>query len=141
MVPVYVAVTRPGHGVTWLAIVAFAIGLAAVALELVADLQMHGFVRDRRPGEAMDRGLWGWSRHPNYFGEFSFWFALGLFGVAAAPADAWWLMLGAAAILAMLLGASIPMMETRSLERRPEYQNVVDRVPRFIRRPPRKAAA
>jgi steroid 5-alpha reductase family enzyme len=32
----------------------------------------------------MDRGLWGWSRHPNYFGKFSFWFALGLFGVAAA---------------------------------------------------------
>ena len=33
----------------------------------------------------MDRGLWGWSRHPNYFGEISFWFALGLFGLAASP--------------------------------------------------------
>jgi steroid 5-alpha reductase family enzyme len=94
-------------------------GRLAVALEFVADLQMHRFVRDRRPGRAMDRGLWGWSRHPNYFGEFSSWFALGLFGAAAAPADAWWLMLGAAAILAMFLGASIPMMDTGSLERRP----------------------
>ena len=140
MLPVYVAVTRPGPGLTWVAFVAFGIGMGAVALEFVADLQMHRFVRDRLPGQAMDRGLWGWSRHPNYFGEFGFWFALGLFGVAAAPAEAWWLMLGAAAILAMFLGASIPMMEERSLERRPEYQDVVDRVSRFVPRPPRKVA-
>jgi steroid 5-alpha reductase family enzyme len=130
MLPVYVAVTRPGHGIGWLAIVAFVIGLAAVTIELVADVQLHRFVRDRRPGEVMDRGLWSWSRHPNYFGEFSFWFALALFGVAASPSDAWWLF----------LGASIPMMETRSLQRRPGYQDVIDRVLLFVPRPPRKAA-
>ncbi len=85
MVPVYVAVTTPGPGLRWLAVVAFVVGMAAVALEFVADAQMHRFVRDRRPGEVMDRGLWSWSRHPNYFGEFGFWFALALFGLAAAP--------------------------------------------------------
>ena len=88
----------------------------------------------------LDRGLWRWSRHPNYFGEFGFWVALALFGVAAAPADAWWLFAGALAMLAMLLGASIPMMEKRSLERRPDYQRVIDRVSRFVPRPPRRAA-
>ena len=67
----------------------------------------------------MDRGLWSWSRHPNYFGEFGFWFSLALFGVAASPGDTWWLFVGAGAMLAMFLGASIPMMEERSLERRP----------------------
>lgn len=138
MVPVYVAVTRPGRGLGWLSGVAFAVGLAAVTLEFVADLQLHRFVRHRRPGEAMDRGLWGWSRHPNYFGEFGFWFALALFGVAAAPADAWWLFLGALAMLAMFLGASIPMMEARSLERRPDYQSVIDRVARFVPCPPKR---
>jgi steroid 5-alpha reductase family enzyme len=137
MVPVYVAVTRPGAGLGWLGWVAFVIGIAAVGLELVADVQMHRFVRDRRPGEVMDRGLWSWSRHPNYFGEFAFWFALALFGVAAAPSDAWWLVIGAVAILAMFLGASIPMMEARSLERRPAYHGVVDRVSRFVPRPPK----
>jgi steroid 5-alpha reductase family enzyme len=136
MVPVYVAVTRPGDDVGWLAWVAFVVGLAAVALELVADVQMHRFVADRRPGEAMDRGLWSWSRHPNYFGEFTFWFAMALFGIAAAPADWWWLIIGSVAILAMFLGASIPLMEERSLERRPGYQDVVDRVSRFVPRPP-----
>ena len=143
MVPVYVAVTTPGSGLTWLALVAFVIGMAAVALEFVADGQMHRFVAQCRPGEVMDRGLWSWSRHPNYFGEFGFWFALALFGVASVPGSltSLWLFLGAAAMLAMFLGASIPMMEARSLERRPDYQAVVDRVSRFVPWPPAKVRA
>ncbi len=140
MLPVYVAVTRPGDGLVWLEWIAFAVGLAAVTLELIADVQMHRFVAERRSGAAMDRGLWGWSRHPNYFGEISFWFALALFGVAASPRDAWWLGVGVLAMVAMFLGASIPMMEKRSLERRPSYQDVIDRVPRLVPRPPRKAS-
>jgi steroid 5-alpha reductase family enzyme len=142
MLPVYVAVTRPGGDIGWLTDVAFVVGLAAVALELVADVQMHRFVRHKAEGEegaVMDRGLWSWSRHPNYFGEFSFWVALALFGVAVAPSDAWWVCLGALGMLGMFLGGSIPMMETRSLERRPDYQDVIDRVSRFVPRPPRRA--
>jgi steroid 5-alpha reductase family enzyme len=139
MIPVYVAVTRPGDSVGWLMWLAFVVGLAAVATELVADVQMHRFVAERTPGAAMDRGLWSWSRHPNYFGEFSFWFALALFGISAAPSDWWWLIVGAVAMLAMFLGASIPMMEERSLARRPDYQRVIDSVSRFVPRPPRKA--
>ncbi|MBB2989243.1 steroid 5-alpha reductase family enzyme [Mycolicibacterium iranicum] len=137
MLPVYVAVTTPGGGLAWLSVLAFVVGMAAVALEFAADAQMHRFVAHKQPGEVMDRGLWSWSRHPNYFGEFGFWFALALFGIAAAPGS-WWLFLGAAAMLAMFLGASIPMMEARSLERRPGYQDVVDRVSRFVPRPPAK---
>lgn len=138
MIPVYVAVTRPGTGLTWLAWVAFVIGVAAVALEFVADLQMHRFVAARKPGEVMDQGLWSWSRHPNYFGELSFWVSLALFGIAAAPADWWYLVIGAVAMLALFLGASIPLMEQRSLERRPTYADVIDRVSRFVPRPPRR---
>jgi steroid 5-alpha reductase family enzyme len=142
MLPVYVAVTRPGGDIGWLTGVAFVAGLAAVSLELVADVQLHRFVRRKAGGrndEVLDHGLWSWSRHPNYFGEFSFWVALALFGVAAAPSDAWWLCLGALAMLGMFLGGSIPMMETRSLERRPGYLGVINRVSRFVPRPPRRA--
>lgn len=140
MVPAYVAVTRPGGDLVWLTTIACLVGLAAVALELVADVQMHRFTGNRRPGEVMDRGLWSWSRHPNYFGEFSFWLSLALFGIAVSPADAWWLCLGAAGMLGMFLGSSIPMMEQRSLQRRPEYRDVIARVSRFVPRPPRKSA-
>ena len=119
-----------------LVLVVAAYGIAIV--ELVADVQLHRFIRDRRAGEVMDRGMWSWSRHPNYFGEFSFWVALALFGIAAPPSDAWWLCLGALAMLGMFLGGSIPMMETRSLQRRPVYQDVIDRVSRFVPRPPKR---
>ena len=138
LVPAYVAVARPGRDLGWLDAVATVVGIGAVLLQLVADGQMRRFIRDRREGEAMDRGLWGWSRHPNYFGEISFWCSLGLFGIAASPGDWWWLMVGGVAMLAMFLGASIPMMEGRSLERRPSYQDVIDRVPMLVPRPPRR---
>ena len=132
MIPVYVAVTRPNTGLVWLAWVAAVVGIAAVVLEYVADQQMWDFAKTRKPGEAMTRGLWGWSRHPNYFGEFSFWLSLALFGIAAAPADWWWLIAGAVIMLALFLFASIPMMEERSLARRPEYQQTIDTISKFV---------
>ena len=52
---------------------------AADRLELVADLQLRRFVRASEPGQVMDRGLWAWSRHPNYVGELGFWVAVALF--------------------------------------------------------------
>lgn len=136
MVPVYV-VTRAGRDLGWLDAVALVVGLGAVGVETVADLQMHRFVGSREPGQVMDRGLWAWSRHPNYVGELGFWFSLGLFGLAASPSS-WWVLLGTVAMLGMFLGASIPMMEKRSLERRPAYRDVVERVPRLVPRPPRR---
>jgi steroid 5-alpha reductase family enzyme len=106
-------------------------------MELIADRQMQRFVASAGPGSVMDRGLWAWSRHPNYVGEVGFWLSMALFGVAVSPRDAWWLFAGVALMIAMFLGASIPLMEKRSLERRPQYQDVIDRVPKLIPRPPR----
>ena len=139
MLPVYVVLTRGDRSVGWLDAVAVLVGLGAVAIELVADIQMHRFAATKQPGQVMDRGLWAWSRHPNYFGEISFWLALSLFGLAAAPATWWWIFVGTLLMIAMFLGASVPMMEKRSLERRPAYQDVIDRVPRLVPRPPRKS--
>jgi steroid 5-alpha reductase family enzyme len=136
MLPAYVVLTRTDRGVGWLDVVATILGLGAVALSFTADVQMFRFARVREPGQVMDRGLWAWSRHPNYFGEFSFWLSLALFGLAAAPDTWWWIFAGSLAMFAMFQLASIPMMEKRSLERRPTYQNVIDRVPRFAPRPP-----
>lgn len=141
MLPVYLALTHTGDDLLWLTVIATVLGLGAIVLEFVADRQMLRFLRTRTSGQVMAEGLWSWSRHPNYFGEFGFWFALALFGVAASPADAWLAFVGAVAMLAMFLGASIPMMETRSLDRRPEYRAITGRVSRFVPRPPRRVDA
>jgi steroid 5-alpha reductase family enzyme len=138
MLPAYIAVTTPNAGLPWLAWVAFGVGMVSVTTELVADVQMQRFLGEHRSGAVMDRGLWGWSRHPNYFGEIGFWFSVALFGLAASPRDGWWLFAGVALMVAMFLGASIPMMEKRSLQRRPQYQDVIGRVPRLVPRPARR---
>jgi steroid 5-alpha reductase family enzyme len=140
MLPVYVVLTRTDRELGWWDAFAFAVGTGSVVLSFVADLQMYRFARSRSAGESMDQGLWAWSRHPNYFGEFAFWLSLGLFGVAAAPDAWWWLFAGALAMFVMFQGASIPMMERRSVQRRPGYQEVIQRVPRFVPRPPRNVA-
>ncbi|MBY6414546.1 DUF1295 domain-containing protein [Rhodococcus sp. BP-252] len=139
LIPVYVVATRAGEPFGVLDVVAFVVGVGALSIETIADLQMRRFVARRSPGQVMDRGLWSWSRHPNYFGEFGVWLSFGLFGLAACP-GAWWVLSGAAVMLAMFQGASIPMMEQRSLERRPEYRDVIRRVSRFVPRPPRNVS-
>lgn len=141
LVPAYAVLARPGDPVNWLDGVATVVGVGAAVLQLVADAQMRAFIRTRQPGQAMESGLWAWSRHPNYFGEVAFWWSLALFGIAGAPDDWWWLVVGGVAMTVMFQAASIPMMEKRSLQRRPTYQDIIDRVPRLVPRPPRRRPA
>ncbi len=117
--------------------VAVTITAAAIVIETLADEQLRAFVSRSEPGQTMDSGLWRYSRHPNYFGEGSFWWGLWLFGVAARPSDWWWTLAGPLAITVMFLIVSIPMLDKRSLERRPAYaermQHVSALVPWFRR--------
>jgi steroid 5-alpha reductase family enzyme len=103
----------------------------AILLETVADEQMRAFARTKAPGEIMAQGLWAHSRHPNYLGELGFWAGLALFGLAAAPTW-WWSLLGPVAMLVMFLTASIPMLDTRSIERRPGYAEHMRRIPALL---------
>lgn len=108
----------------------------AIVIEAVADAQLHRFVRDNRDkARIMATGLWGWSRHPNYFGEASFWWGLFVFALAAS-ADAWWTAVGPSSLTAMFLVVSIPLIEKRMLEKRPGYREHQRRISRLIPLPP-----
>lgn len=139
MLPMYAAVALSNKAVNWLDYVALIVGIGAVTIQLLADRQLHQFIARRKPGEVIESGLWGWSRHPNYFGEIMFWFSLALFGLAAYPEGWWWQIIGAVAMLVMFVVVSIPMMETRSLERRPQYQKTIKRVSMLLPLPPKKS--
>ncbi|MGH8561291.1 MAG: DUF1295 domain-containing protein, partial [Nevskiales bacterium] len=112
--------------------------LGAITIETVADLQLHAFIARKQPGTFITTGLWGWSRHPNYFGEVSFWWGLMLFGLAAAPDQWWWIVPGALSMTAMFLFASIPFMDNRSLERRPDYAEYMKKVSALVPLPPKR---
>jgi steroid 5-alpha reductase family enzyme len=118
----------------WLALM---VGAMAVLMELVADEQMRSFGRTKEPGQIMDRGLWRYSRHPNYFGEVLFWWSLWLFGLSADPSW-WWTIIGPIAILVMFLTASIPLLDDRSRERRPGFAEYAARTSALVPMPPRK---
>ena len=111
---------------------AAAVTLLAIGVEALADEQLRAFRRKRRTAsEMLDTGLWAYSRHPNYFGEVLFWWGVFLFAVATGGA-AWWTVSGAAAITALFLFVSIPMLDRRSVARKPEYKEYMRRVPAFF---------
>ena len=130
--PIYAAVAMDARPLNALDYLAAAVTLIAILIELVSDIQLHRFLTHRKPGEIMKTGLWALSRHPNYFGEWLFWAGLALFGLAAVPSAWWWVLPGAIAMLVMFLVASIPMLDKRSVERRPEYQAHMARVSGFV---------
>ena len=130
--PIYAAVAMDARPLNWLDYVAAAVTALAIIIELLSDIQLHRFLAHRKEGEIMKTGLWAYSRHPNYFGEWLFWAGLALFGIAAVPSAWWWVLPGSVAMLVMFLVASIPMIDKRSVERRPEYEVHMARVSGFV---------
>ncbi|MCB1597917.1 MAG: DUF1295 domain-containing protein [Gammaproteobacteria bacterium] len=107
-----------------------------LVFESVADYQL---VRFQQRGGAergvMDSGLWRFSRHPNYFGEFVLWWGIGLIAVSGG---AWWALIGPFLLSVFLLKVSgIALTEKDIATRRPAYQDYMRRTSAFVPRPPR----
>ncbi len=109
-----------------------------IVFEAVADWQLARFQRDASlRGQVMDRGLWRYSRHPNYFGECCAWWG---FFLLALGAGAPWTVLSPLLMTVLLLRVSgVTLLEKDIAERRPGYRDYVRRTSAFIPRPPRPA--
>lgn len=120
MLPIYVIAER---GIGAWSIPGMLVILFGISMEFFADRQMHAFLADTSKTEQISickRGLWKYSRHPNYLGEISVW--LGVFLVMIPYATDYWYYGGGFLAVAILFNAvSIPLMEKRQLARRPEY--------------------
>jgi steroid 5-alpha reductase family enzyme len=110
------------------------ISLAALALlfEALADFQLAAFRADPvNKTKVMDRGLWSWSRHPNYFGEAAMWW--GYFAIGFAASHMWWIILSPLLVTFLLLKVSgVALMEDKIDERRPGYGAYRRRVSAFV---------
>jgi steroid 5-alpha reductase family enzyme len=108
--------------------IAVLITSGAIWIEATADKQLYRFLSgERKPGEILNKGLWASSRHPNYFGEIMFWWGLYVFGLAADSSYGW-TIIGPLSITLMFLFISIPMIDKRSMERRPRYSDHMRKV-------------
>ena len=102
---------REGLVISAFGVLFLCLSLFAATLQGIADVQMHKY-RKNRDGAFIRRGLWKYSRHPNYLGELLMWWGVALSVVCSAP-DVWYLIAGAVANTVLFLAVSIPMADGR----------------------------
>jgi steroid 5-alpha reductase family enzyme len=117
--------------------VLFAVGFF---FESTGDWQLYRFKADpAHKGQVMDRGLWHYTRHPNYFGDFCMWW--GLFAISAGS---WQELPALVAPLLMTFiltrGTGASMTDRRMKASRPGYADYIARTSGFIPLPPKRAA-
>lgn len=137
--PFWAAAQSPVSGWTAWWTAGIVIWLIAVTGEAVADRQLQAFRSDpSNRGQTCRRGLWGWSRHPNYFFEWLHWFA---YIALATGSPYWWLTLvGPLAMFAFLYRfTGIPFTERQALKSRgDDYRRYQREVSAFFPLPPAK---
>jgi steroid 5-alpha reductase family enzyme len=119
--------------IAWIAAIMI---VAAVYVQYVADEQMHAYKKGHPKG-LMNKGLWAYSRHPNYFGEIMVWIGVYLFYFSAVgQIDV--LMLAPALMFALFIYISIPMMEKRQLASKQDYRSYQKKVSMLLPLPKKR---
>jgi steroid 5-alpha reductase family enzyme len=115
----------------WLDALGCALFAFGIVVEALADGQLAGFrANPSNRGRVMAEGLWRYSRHPNYFGEFCVWWGLWL---VALSAGAWWSVVSPLLMTVLLLKVSgVTLLEKDIGERRPAYRAYVARTNAFF---------
>ena len=105
--------------------------------ETIADWQLSYFKSNQNnKGKVLDTGLWRYSRHPNYFGEFTVWW--GFYCIALA-AGAWWTVISPLLMTILLLKVSgVSLLESTIIERRPAYVEYIKNTNAFFPGAPKK---
>jgi steroid 5-alpha reductase family enzyme len=136
--PLQVAAGRGGD-LTWFVIPGGLLWAIGCVFETVGDEQLRRFkARPDSKGEVMDSGLWRYTRHPNYFGDFCVWWGLWL--VALTAGRTWWTAIGPLVMTALLMRVSGAALLERDIgERRPKYADYIRHTSAFFPRPPKRA--
>jgi steroid 5-alpha reductase family enzyme len=118
--------------VSFIFIIGVFISLGAAILQYISDKQMRSFRLLHSAQKAcMREGLWAYSRHPNYFGEVSFWWGLWVMYIGITGNFDFYLVSPILMTLLFIL-ISIPMMEKKILSTRPEYKDIQNEISGFI---------
>jgi len=101
----------------------FAICIYAILIQTISDIQMDLFRKNSsNKNKHIDKGLWKYSRHPNYLGEISFWWGVWLMQMGTAP-SIWATVVGPILVTLLFIFVSIPMMEKHILASKPTYSH------------------
>lgn len=115
-----------------------AVWLVGITFEAVGDRQLRVFKSDpANRGVVMDRGLWAWTRHPNYFGDATVWWGLWLITI-----NGWWPLATVGSPLLMtyfLVYVTGARLTEKLMAGRPGFEEYRQRTACFFPRPPRPA--
>lgn len=137
MLPLFEIVNYPMNA---LCLPGLGVMLFGIAMEFFADRQMHAFLAEKTEKKTVcRRGLWKYSRHPNYLGEISVWVGTFLVMLPFAP-EKWYYVVGAVSVAVLFNVVSIPLMEKRQLARRPDYADYRRSTSRLLLLPTRRTA-
>ena len=116
-------------------VIGVAVWLFGFYFEAVGDAQLAKFIQNpANKGKLMQSGLWSYTRHPNYFGEVTQWWGLGI--IALAVPNGWVGLIGPVMITYLILKVSgIPMLE-KKMELHPDFASYKQRVSVFVPRTP-----
>jgi steroid 5-alpha reductase family enzyme len=130
--PVQVGMSTVSAGWNWLHLVGVLLWVAGLFFESVGDWQLAKFrANPDNVGQVLDTGLWGLTRHPNYFGDFLVWW--GLYFVAVAQSNAWWTAIGPIVMSFFLMRVSgVTLLEKTLQVTRPGYKDYVARTNAFF---------
>ena len=108
------------------------IWVAGFFFEALGDRQLTRFKADpANKGKVMDRGLWRYSRHPNYFGEALMWW--GIFVIVLSTPGALWSVVSPLTITFLLLRVSgVTLLERTIVDTRPGYREYQEKTSAFI---------
>jgi steroid 5-alpha reductase family enzyme len=117
-----------------------ALALFGIFFEAIGDAQMARFRSDpKNAGQVMDRGLWRYTRHPNYFGEACVWWGIWLMAMGGAGWSGAWSVVSPLLMTWLLLKVSgVRMLEADIGERRPAYREYIARTNAFVPGPVRR---
>ena len=121
----------------WPATLGLWLAIFGIIYEAIADAQLSHFKsQSDSSGKVMDRGLWRYSRHPNYFGELCAWWGMWLIALDAGMGL--WSLPGPLLITFLLTRVSgAPTTEPHLQRTRPDYEAYKKRTSSFIPLPPR----
>lgn len=108
-----------------------ALWLTGMFFEALGDLQLSRFRKDpQNRGKVLDTGLWRFTRHPNYFGNFTLWWG---FYLVALSAGGWWSIISPLLMTFLLLKVSgVALLEKDISGRRPQYRQYIRRTNAFF---------
>ncbi|MCX6383482.1 MAG: DUF1295 domain-containing protein [Actinobacteria bacterium] len=131
LLPAYFGIVSKGS-LNILTILGFTISIASVFIQAVSDFQMDLFKKNKPfSNEFIDRGLWRYCRHPNYFAEVLFWWGIWILQMGINP-KIWMTIIGPIVVTTLFIFISIPMMEKHILSSKPSYSVYQRQVAMFI---------